>query len=61
MEVGKRSPRAYFSYDKDTPNNAKYFAEILDNSLTPDQIRQFCNDFLDLFKHQKKSHKQRVS
>ena len=58
LEVGKVSPRAFFDYDKNNPPNAKYFQEILENSLTPEEITHFCNDFLGLFKFQKKGHKE---
>ena len=61
MEVGNKSPRAFFDHDKDAPPNAAYFQEILENSLTSEEITNFCNDFLRLFEFQKKSHKQKVN
>ena len=36
------------------------FKEILENSLEEDDIQNFCTDFLKLFNHNKKGHKDKV-
>ncbi|KAK3734488.1 hypothetical protein QZH41_008196, partial [Actinostola sp. cb2023] len=59
-QVGKFSPRAYFHCDHDILPDAKFFREILENSLSNDQIKDFCNDFLNLLKFQGKQHKEKV-
>lgn len=61
MEVGKSSPRAFYPYDKDKEPDAKYFSEILKNSLNDEEISRFCHDFLGLFKFHQKRHKEKVS
>lgn len=60
MEVGKKSPRGFFEYNKDSPPNPKYFQEILENSLSEEEISRFCEDFLGLLKFQRKGHKEKV-
>ena len=61
MQKGKVSPRAFFEFNKNTTPDAKFFQEILKNSLSEEEIGNFCHDFLNLFQHQKKGHKQKVS
>ena len=61
MEIGKNSPRAFFEYEKERAPDAKYFREILENSLTKEETRKFCEDFLHLFQFQGKSHKRKVT
>ena len=58
--VGKQSPRAYFDYDMSSQPDAKYFRQILENSLCKDDISRFCSDFLGLLRFQKKGHKEKV-
>ena len=45
-KIGTISPRA--KYDPDTEPGPKYFKEILENSLSEVEIREFCEDFLKL-------------
>ena len=49
--IGKISPRA---------PDPKYFKEILKNSLPPDEVANFCDDFLKLLNYHKKQHKDKV-
>ena len=52
------SPRAYVHYSKTTDPDPKYFQQILKNSLPEEQIKQFCADFLAIFRP--KEHKRPV-
>jgi hypothetical protein len=61
QKVGQISPRAFYEYDHKTTPDAKFFREILENSLSPDDISSFCDDFLNLLQFQNKRHKQKVS
>lgn len=60
-QVGNSSPRAYFNCNHETTPDAKFFREILQNSLSHDQVKEFCNDFLNLFKFHGKRHKEKVT
>lgn len=60
-DVGKVTPRGYFEYDHTASPDAKYFQQILENSLSPDDIKSFCNDFLNLLHFQNKHHKEKAS
>jgi hypothetical protein len=61
QKVGQISPLAFYEYDHKTTPDAKFFREILENSLSPDDISSFCDDFLNLLQFQNKRHKQKVS
>ena len=52
------SPRVYVSYNSFADPDPKYFKQILENSLSEEQMKRFCSDFLALF--QQKEHKQPV-
>ena len=47
-DVGKISPRAFCADDSTRDPDPKYFKEILENSLSPDELSNFCDDFLKL-------------
>ena len=55
---GLTSPRAYVHYNSAADPDPKYFEQILKNSLPEEQIKQFCADFLALFRQ--KEHKRPV-
>ncbi|KAJ7386108.1 hypothetical protein OS493_012452 [Desmophyllum pertusum] len=55
---GLATPRAFVDYDRLKDPEPRYFEEIIRNSLTEDEIPQFCADFLTLFRP--KEHKQPV-
>ena len=59
-QVGKISPRAFCPYDVSKPPDPKYFREILENSLQPEEISSFCEDFVRLLYYNKKRHKDKV-
>lgn len=60
-QVGIITPRAYFDYDHQETPDGNFFREILENSLSPEEIKSFCNDFLNLLQFQKKRHKEKVN
>ena len=55
---GLTSPRAYVHYNRAADPDPKYFEQILKNSLPEEQTKQFCADFLALFRQ--KEHKRPV-
>ena len=58
--VGHLSPHARIIYDTGQDDvDAGYFAGILQNSLSPEEIGMFCEDFLQLFER-RRHHKQKV-
>lgn len=59
-KIGLVTPRAFAKYDPRKQPDAKYFREILQNSLTEVEIGEFCEDFLRLLNVNKKCHKDRV-
>ena len=59
-DIGKISPRAFCAYDSTKDPDPKYFKEILENSLSPDEVASFCDDFLKLLNYNKKQHKDKV-
>ena len=59
-KMGVISPRAFTRYDPDKEPDPKYFKEILENSLSQAEIREFCEDFLKLLNFNKKCHKDKV-
>lgn len=58
QQKGLTTPRVFVDYDRLKDLEPRYFEAILRNSLTEDEIRQFCADFLALFRP--KEHKQPV-
>ena len=60
-DIGKILPRAFCTYDSTKDPDSKYFKEILENSLSPDKVAHFCDDFLKLLNYNKKQHKDKVS
>ena len=48
------------AYDSTKDPDPKYFREILENSLSPDKLSNFCDDFLKLLNYNKKQHKDKV-
>ena len=59
-QIGKVSPRAFCLYQPNQVPDAKYFREILENSLSPDDVRRFCEDFVKLLNYNRKKHKDKV-
>ena len=59
-QIGKVSPRAFCLYQPNQVPDAKYFREILENSLSPDDVLRFCEDFVKLLNYNRKKHKDKV-
>ena len=59
-QIGKVSPRAFCPYESNQIPDAKYFRQILENSLTPDDVCGFCEEFVKLLNYNKKKHKDKV-
>ena len=59
-DVGKESPRAFVEYDHTKTPDAKYFKEILENSLSPSDVSHFCEYYLRLLNYGIKQHKEKV-
>ena len=60
QQVGKISPRAFCSFDSARDPDPKYFREVLENSLSPQEVAKFCDDFLKLLLYNKNQHKEKV-
>ena len=60
QDVGKKSPRAFVEYDHAKKPDAKYFKEILENSLSPSDMSHFCEYYLRLLNYGIKHHKEKV-
>ena len=58
LHKGRTSQRAYVPYNSAKDPEPKYFEQILRNSLPEEQIKQFCADFLALFRQ--KEHKRPI-
>ena len=54
------TPRAFSRYDSSKVPQPKYFQDVLENSLTENEIDLFCEDFLRLLNFNQKKHKERV-
>ena len=54
------TPRAFSRYDPSKVPQPKYFQDVLENSLTENEIDLFCEDFLRLLNFNQKKHKERV-
>ena len=59
-KIGKVSPRAFSPFDSTQEPDPKYFRQILENSLSPEEQSNFCEDFLKLLSYNKKKHKDKV-
>ena len=59
-EIGRITPRAFTRYDPNEKADAKFFKEIMTNSLNEQDIQRLCQDFLQLFQCQEREHKQKV-
>jgi len=59
-KIGKVSPRAFSPFDSTQEPDPKYFHQILENSLSPEEHSNFCEDFLKLLSYNKKKHKDKV-
>jgi len=59
-QIGKVSPRAFCPFDSTRDPDPKYFREVLENSLEPQEVAKFCDDFLKLLSYNKKRHKDKV-
>ena len=60
QKIGKVSPRAFSPFDSTQEPDPKYFRQILENSLSPEEQSNFCEDFLKLLSYNKKKHKDKV-
>ncbi|CAH3146160.1 unnamed protein product [Porites lobata] len=60
QQVGKISPREFCSFDSARDPDPKYFREVLENSLSTQEVAKFCDDFLKLLLYNKKQHKDKV-
>ena len=60
QRVGKISPREFCSFDSARDPDPKYFREVLENSLSTQEVAKFCDDFLKLLLYNKKQHKDKV-
>ena len=58
--IGHITPRAFCAYNHLENPQPKFFKDILDNSLSPSEIENFCEDFLRLLNYNKKRHKDKV-
>ena len=54
------TPRAYIEYEHTKVPDARYFQEIQENSLTPDEVSYFCEYYLRLLNVGIKPHKEKV-
>ena len=59
-KMGLVTPRAFSRYDPSKVPQTKYFQDVLENSLTENEIGLFCEDFLRLLNFNQKKHKERV-
>ena len=59
-EIGKECPGAFVQYSHTKEPEAKYFQEILENSLSPTGVTYFCEYYLRLLNHGIKQHKEKV-
>ena len=59
-QIGKVSPRAFCPFDAMRDPDPKYFREVLENSLEPQEVPKFCDDFLKPLSYNKKRHKDKV-
>ena len=59
-EIGVESPRAFLHYAHAKEPEAKYFQEILQNSLSPTQVAYFWEYYLRLLNFGIKQHKEKV-
>ena len=59
-KMGLMTPRAFSRYDPSKVPQPKYFQDLLENSLTENEIGLFCEDFLRLLNFNQKKHKERV-
>ena len=58
--IGRVTPRAYVDYKHDKEPDARYFKEILENSLSETDIKTFCEYFIRLLNYGTKQHKEKV-
>ena len=59
-QIGKVTPRAFCPYEPNQVPDAKYFRQILENSLSQDDVCRFCEEYLKLLNYNKKKHKDKV-
>ena len=56
--MGLVTPGAFSRYDPSKVPQSKYFQEVMENSLTVNQIGLFCEDFFRLLNFNQKKHKE---
>lgn len=59
-DIGRESPRAFVAYRRDKSPDVAFFKEILENSLSEDEIGHFCEYFIRLLNYGTKQHKEKV-
>ncbi|XP_078383761.1 uncharacterized protein LOC144666234 isoform X2 [Oculina patagonica] len=59
-DVGQTSPRAFVEYTRDKLPDVTFFQEILENSLSEEEIGHFCEYFVRLLNYGTKQHKEKV-
>lgn len=59
-QIGKVTPRSFCPYKPNQVPNAKYFDQILESSLTSDEVCSFCKEYVKLLNYNKKKHKDKV-
>lgn len=59
-DVGRTSPRAFVEYRRDKLPDVTFFQEILENSLSEEEIGYFCEYFVRLLNYGTKQHKEKV-
>ena len=59
-DIGRESPRAFVAYRRDKSPDVAFFKEILENSLSEDEIGHFCEYFIRLLNYGTKHHKEKV-
>ena len=46
-QIGKVTPRAFCPCEPNQVSDAKYFRQILENSLSPDDVCRFCEEYVN--------------
>ena len=60
-DIGVESPRAFLHYAHTKEPEAKYFQQILQNGLSPNQVAYFCEYYFHLLDDGIKQHKEKVA
>ena len=60
LDIGRESTRAFVAYRRDKSPDVTFFKEILENSLSEDEIGHFCEYFIRRLNYRTKQHKEKV-